>query len=228
MNGEMPEGMEPPEGFDGTEMPEGTEPPEGFDPTDLPEDAEGFEPTQPGSGMGGTATEGTKDVFTITEGGNFFYQVSTAAATYTGLPFSDIAVSDSYFEAVKYLYENEIMIGTSDTTFSPDDSVTRAMAITVLGRLQNVEESETSDFSDVAAGSWYSGYVGWAQSNGIVEGYGDGTFGIDDTLTAAQLQLVIDRYATLVGIDYTIDETAGSEPVTRAELAEILFTLFGE
>jgi hypothetical protein len=100
------------------------------------------------------------------------------------------------------------MVGTSDTTFEPDGEVTRAMAITVLGRLIGAEQAESSDFTDVESGAWYSGYVGWAASNGIVEGYGDGTFGAGDTLTAEQLELVLSRYAKLAGIDYTADDTA--------------------
>ena len=238
MGGEMPEGFEPPE--DG-EMPEGFEPPEdgempeGFEPPEDGEMPEGFEPPEDGEmpeafdsgGMSATNVE-TIDLFTISIGGNLFYNISTSAATYTGLPFSDIANTDSYYEAVKYFYDNGIMIGTSDTAFSPDGALTRAMAITVLGRLSEVEQTESSEFTDVESGLWYSGYIGWAESNGIVEGYGDGTFGPYDTLTAQQLELILSRYAELTGLEYNVDETAGNEAVSRGVLAEKLYTLYSE
>jgi len=222
------EGMTPGEGM---EIPEGSEPPEGMGAPEGAELPEGFDPSQMdggmGAGMGETTASQTQDVFSIAIGANLFYNVSTAAATYTGLPFSDIANTDTYYEAVKYLYEQGIMVGTSGTTFSPDDTVTRAMAITVLGRLLEVEQVETDDFTDVNSGSWYSGYVGWATENGIVEGYDDGTFGVSDALTAEQLELVLSRFAQLTEVDYTVDSSAGSEPITRGELAEKLYALLG-
>lgn len=221
---EPPEGMEPPEGFDPnqTDMTKGNEIPAGME---LPED---FDPTKMDGGMSGIAASDTSDVFTITEGGNFFYSVSTAAVTNTGLPFSDIAKTDSCYEAVKYIYDNGIMAGTSDTLFEPDAVVTRAMAVTVIGQLMDINKTETTAFTDVETGAWYSEYISWAESNGIIEGYGDGTFGPNDTLSATQLELVLSRYANLAGITYSVDDSAGTGPVTRGELAEKIFALLAK
>jgi len=141
-----------------------------------------------------------------------------------GLPFADLNPNASSYAAIKALYEKGIMVGTDATSFSPNESVTRAMAITTLGRLLNIEQAETSQFSDVAANSWYSGYVGWAAANGIVEGDGNGHYMPNEALTKAQLAFILSRYAELSGtaIESTIASSNGEQYVTRAELAVIL------
>lgn len=179
--------------------------------------------------------EALRDILPTADG---TYQLTVAVASantqYTGvaqwqftigaLPFTDINPRDSYYNAVKALYDQGIMVGTSDTAFSPDEPVTRAMAITVLARLLDVTVQETDAFSDVPAGTWYSGYVGWAASNEIVVGDGTGRFAPNDSLTAAHLDLILSRYAAIAGIEYT--SSAGADhTVTRGELAEILVEL---
>ena len=62
------------------------------------------------------------------------------------LPFTDLEKTDSAYEAVRYLYENGIMLGTSETAFSPDSGLNRAMAVTLLGRLAQAEQQETDLF----------------------------------------------------------------------------------
>lgn len=161
--------------------------------------------------------------------------VVSSNPTYTGvsewlfaigvLPFTDLNPNDASYNAVKALYEKGIMIGTGSTTFSPRAAVTRAAAITTLGRLLGIEQAETSSFSDVAANSWYSGYVGWASENGLVIGDGNGHFMPEASLTTAQLKLVISRYAELNGLNISVDKLFPSqlnESVSRAELAVIL------
>ncbi|GAA0138116.1 hypothetical protein YSY43_49570 [Paenibacillus sp. YSY-4.3] len=92
------------------------------------------------------------------------------------LPFTNLDKNADAYDAVKALYENGIMIGTSETNFSPNAPVTRAAAVTTLGKLLGVETAETNRFTDVTANSWYSGYVAWAAANGIVLGDGNGHF----------------------------------------------------
>jgi len=153
----------------------------------------------------------------------------TGAAQYVfnigGLPFTDLNPGASSYEAVKALYEKSIMVGTDATSFSPNESVTRAMAITTLGRLLNIEQAETSLFTDVAANSWYSGYVGWAATNGIVEGNGNGHYMPNEALTKAQMAMILSRYAELsdtTSASVVSDWANNEQSVTRAELAVIL------
>lgn len=117
------------------------------------------------------------------------------------LPFNDIAESDWYFEDVRYAYENGLMIGTSDSEFTPEQLVNRAMLVTILWRLEGSPTVDaTSDFTDVPDGEWYSEAVKWAAANGLVNGYGDGRFGPLDDLTREQIMAILNRYADYKGL----------------------------
>lgn len=114
-------------------------------------------------------------------------------------PYGDIAFTDidSHW-AREYILEavnKKLFTGTSQNTFSPDDSVTRAMAITVLGRFAGVEEDyEGTLFNDVAAGSYYEDYVAWGAQKGIVKGMSATEFAPDISITREQLSAMIIRY----------------------------------
>jgi hypothetical protein len=149
----------------------------------------------------------------------------TEAGSGETLPFTDIYESDSCYTAVAKLYKAGVINGTAADTFSPDETVTRGMAVTVLGRLAGADSTAKAPFTDVKAGMYYSAYVAWAAENGIALGYGNGKFGPQDTLRADQLQLLLQRYAKLKGIDFTPDSTAGTGTVTRAQLVEAVAEL---
>ncbi|MBQ8642598.1 MAG: S-layer homology domain-containing protein [Clostridia bacterium] len=115
-------------------------------------------------------------------------------------PFTDIYKSATYYKSVQFVYENGLFNGTSATKFEPDTTMTRAMFVTVLGRLAgvNVDNYKTTSFTDVPTGEWYSEYVEWASSIGLVEGYGNGKFGPNDAITHAQMYVLMQRYALLI------------------------------
>ena len=121
----------------------------------------------------------------------------------TGLPFADVAPASWYADAVQYVYENGMMNGTSDTLFSPDATVTRAMIVTILYRLENAPAAAASGFTDVAAGMYYADAVGWAAANGIVNGVSETRFAPDDPITREQLAAILYRYAQFKGYDVT-------------------------
>lgn len=70
--------------------------------------------------------------------------VGTATLVFSETPFSDVSTSSWYYNAVKYAYVNGLFSGTSDTTFSPDSTMTRGMFVTVLGRYAGVSSSLAS------------------------------------------------------------------------------------
>lgn len=118
-------------------------------------------------------------------------------------PFTDVSATDSYYSAVKFVYENNLFKGTTTTKFGPDTTMTRAMFVTVLGRLAGVDVSrfKTSSYSDVpinATTTWYAPYVEWATQMGLVEGYGDGTFGPDKKITHQQMYVLMYKYSIFV------------------------------
>lgn len=166
--------------------------------------------------------DGTYQLTVAVVSGNEAYAgVSQWQFTVGVLPFSDVRQNSPYYDAVKYVYDAGLMEGTGESTFSPDAAVTRAQAVTVLARLAGAQAAESSAFSDVAAGSWYSGYVGWAVENGIVQGDGQGHFLPDSAVTGEHMELMLTRYAQANGIDYTASNTSG-EALTRAGLAQML------
>ncbi len=117
------------------------------------------------------------------------------------LPFTDVSNSDWYYDAVKYVFDNNIMSGTSSTLFSPNLKTTRGMIVTILYRLEGQPKASGLMFGDVAQDMYYTEAVSWASANGIVSGYGNGGFGPDDLITREQLVSVLYRYAAFKGID---------------------------
>lgn len=110
--------------------------------------------------------------------------------------FTDMADDAWYAEAVRFCSEQGIMGGTTDTTFSPDASMTRAMLAAVLCRMAGSPAvTAGTDFTDVAVGAWYSDAISWASGSGLLSGYGNGLFGVDDPVTREQAAAVLWRYA---------------------------------
>ena len=122
----------------------------------------------------------------------------------SALPFGDVAQDAWYYDAVQYVYENGLMDGTGGGAFSPAATTTRGMVVTILYRLAGQPAvTGASGFTDVVAGQWYSDAVLWASANGIVSGYGNGSFGPGDTVTREQLAVILYRFAQTQGEDVT-------------------------
>ena len=86
--------------------------------------------------------------------------------------FTDVPVDAWYAEAVTYCLGNGVMNGTTDTTFAPEETVTRAMLAAVLYRMSDSPDiSDSPHFNDVKAGSWYSSAVSWAAKSSVISGY---------------------------------------------------------
>ena len=110
-------------------------------------------------------------------------------------PFRDVTESDWFYDDVVYAYENGLFSGTSDTTFSPNASMTRAMLVTVLYRLEGQPTvSGRSGFSDVKLNSYYEDAVTWAADNGIVNGTGATTFSPNTNVTREQMAVLLYGY----------------------------------
>lgn len=126
------------------------------------------------------------------------------------LPFVDVPKNQWYYDHVKYVYENGIMSGTSATTFEPNGTMNRAMAVTILNNLSKnqhdkfgLEAEHPASFSDVPEGKWYTDPVKWAGGAGVVAGYADGTFHPMDNVTREQFAQILYNYAGQLGFDTT-------------------------
>ena len=112
------------------------------------------------------------------------------------LPFTDVHETDWFYNDVLFVYEEGLFAGTSDTTFSPNAAMTRAMLVTVLYRLEGEPAvSGRSGFSDVTFNSYYEDAVTWAADNGIVNGTSITTFSPNANVTREQMAAILYRYA---------------------------------
>lgn len=124
-------------------------------------------------------------------------------------PFQDVPNGHWATAAVAYVYDNDLMNGTGSGTFTPDGRLTRAMFVTILGRMDGVNAAgyPGTSFSDVPVGQWYSPYVAWASEQRIVTGTGNGNgngngcFSPDTSVTREQMAAMIARYVEAGGIN---------------------------
>lgn len=129
--------------------------------------------------------------------------------------FTDVDQDKWYHEGVDYAIKNGLMEGVGGNLFAPDATTTRAQLVTILYRLEG-KPAVTKDipFADVPAGQWYSNAINWAAANGIVDGYGNGKFGSDDTITREQMAAILYRYASYKG--YSVSDLANLTGYTDA------------
>lgn len=136
------------------------------------------------------AEEGGSVTVVREKDGNYSFTMPDCAVTVyaeftdgsVNLPFLDVPAAAWYYDAVCYVYANGMMQGVTDTSFSPDSTMTRAMSWTVLARI---------DGRAVDGGSpWYSRAQAWATAAGI----SDGTMA-EGTVTREQFVTMLWRYA---------------------------------
>ena len=124
------------------------------------------------------------------------------------LSFGDVDDGDWFADAVRFVYENGMMNGVSETSFAPHATTSRSMIVTILYRLEGEPVVDYAmDFTDVAGDAYYAEAVRWAASEGIVGGYGGGLFGAEDAVTREQLAVILYRYAVYKGYDVSIGES---------------------
>lgn len=118
-------------------------------------------------------------------------------------PFTDVSPNAWYADAIQYVYEKGMMNGTSSTSFSPNETTTRGMIVTMLHRLEDTPSATASGFTDVAADAWYADAVAWAAANGVVNGVSDTSFAPETAITREQLATILYRYAQTKGYGFT-------------------------
>lgn len=104
-------------------------------------------------------------------------------------PFTDVADDAYYTKAILWATEQEITSGTTETTFSPEDTCSRADVMTFLWAAEEKPSpvKKSSDFTDVAESDYYRDPILWASENKITDGAADTLFGAKDQCTRAQV-----------------------------------------
>ena len=112
------------------------------------------------------------------------------------LPFTDVTEKDWSYKDIAYAYEKGLMNGTSETTFDPQVTTSRAMIVTILYRLESSPViNYPMTFTDVESGTWYTEAIRWAQSTGVVNGVSPTEFAPDAPITREQMAAILYRYA---------------------------------
>ena len=104
------------------------------------------------------------------------------------MPFTDVPAGNYYYDAVLWAVENGITEGTSDTTFSPNSTCTRAQIVAFLWRSEKSPAAGTANpFADVKSDAYYADAVLWAVKENITKGTTSTTFSPDADCTRAQI-----------------------------------------
>lgn len=123
---------------------------------------------------------------------------STFAVAYNPITFADSA-NHWGKDSIAFIAARGVLTGLSADQFGPNQTMTRGMLATVLGKLANVDPSGGVSFSDVSATKYYAPYVAWAAQNNIVKGTGNGKFAPDQAVTRQELAVVLYNYLAYSG-----------------------------
>ncbi len=130
--------------------------------------------------------------------------------------FTDVQEDDWFYTPVYKVLELGYMKGTSSNTFSPYESLTRAMAVQVLYNLSGGDVEYAPYFKDVAENSWFAKAVTWAKDKGVTTGVTEDSFSPDAKMTREQFACFFTRYAEVCGL-----ELAERTPVEYTDAALI-------
>ena len=126
-----------------------------------------------------------------------------------GHHLTDVSKDAWYHAAVDYVVEHDIMEGMSATSFQPNGTLSRAMAVQIFYNLEGQpdisDENLGYPYEDVNAQAWYGDAVYWARLTGVATGYGDGTFQPGDSITRQEFAQMLYNYAKYKGYDLTAE-----------------------
>jgi hypothetical protein len=127
-------------------------------------------------------------------------------------PFKDVSSSAWYANYIKAAKDEGVVKGWGDNNFSPNAAISRVDALKILLEAAGVDTSGTItvSFTDTMKNAWYMKYVNFAKNEGIVKGYGDGTFGPANKITRAEVAKIVRRRAAehILAADLRVDEDA--------------------
>lgn len=167
------------------------------------------------------ATERSQGVvqYQCTRCGLYRYETLPKLPSSWSNPFWDVSKDDWFYDAVRYVAQNGFMTGRSQTRFAPNDSMSRAMLVTVLYRMEGEPKFDGmfNPFEDVPEGTWYSDAVAWAATLQIVNGMSETEFAPEEDVTREQMVTIFYRYAQFKGYD-----TSASAPLSFPDAGEAM------
>ena len=150
-----------------------------------------------------------------------FYGTVTQALAAT--PFRDVQRGDWFYDAVAFVFEQNLMGGLSDLSFAPAQEASRGMIVTILWRVAGEPvASIPSEFQDVPEGAWFEAAANWAREQGIIQGYGSPEiFAPTVTVTREQFALMLYRFALrdgegdIIPDDFTLERYADHAEISN-------------
>lgn len=139
---------------------------------------------------------GTKEVEVPALGHNYVDGVCDRCGAIK-LPFTDVNEGDWFYDKVAYVYHHKLMTGTSETTFEPNATLTRAMMVQILYNKEGRPAATTNGnpYTDVPKDQWYYNAVQWAYENKITSGTSETTFEPNSEVTREQFAKFMYNYA---------------------------------
>ena len=139
---------------------------------------------------------GTKEVEVPALGHNYVDGVCDRCGAIK-LPFTDVNEGDWFYDKVAYVYHHKLMTGTSETTFEPNATLTRAMMVQILYNKEGRPAATTNGnpYTDVPKDQWYYNAVQWAYENKITSGTSETTFEPNSEVTREQFARFMYNYA---------------------------------
>ncbi len=133
--------------------------------------------------------------------------------------FTDVAESHWAFDAIHYLYWQEIVSGDDKGQFNPDNSVTRVEMIKMLCNTFGIKPVNKASFDDVTASDWFYGYAGAAYSAGLVKG-SDGKLNPNDLLTREDMAVLVYRFAQYSGVEFETSDVKFKDSTSISDYAK--------
>ena len=108
----------------------------------------------------------------------------------------DVPANAWYVDAVQYVYDNDLMRGTSKTTFEPNIPLSRAMMAQILyNKAGKPAVTKAASFTDVSSSAWYADAIAWAEQNQVVSGIGNGKFAPKQAITRQEMAVMLHNNA---------------------------------
>ena len=162
----------------------------------------------------GDVTKNTSKPSASVSKGNVDASVKVPGVTAPGTTFSDIK-NHVNKAAIEELASRGIINGMGKGTFMPNKTMTRAEFAAIVTRALGLPAKDTKAFTDVPSSKWYAGYIGAANSSGIVNGVGSGKFNPDGTITRQEAAAMVARAAKLCGLDTSMDAGATKDVLAQ-------------
>ena len=162
----------------------------------------------------GDVTKNTAKPSTSVSKGNVDASVNVPGVTAPGTTFTDVK-NHVNKAAIEELASRGIINGMGKGTFMPNKTMTRAEFAAIVTRALGLAAKDTKAFTDVPSSKWYAGYIGTANSSGIVNGVGSGKFNPDGTITRQEAAAMVARAAKLCGLDTAMDAAATKDMLAQ-------------